>query len=193
MNDNPKAKILVEGYCDWKEGTPAYNKSLGDRRATSIEQYLIDLGLKELLRIEVLSMGDELATPDADPTTAGLERKAQFIVPRDSDHEHTFIQGELLSRSFGRAAWRMRQKRRPANNPKPQLRLKRIWNKQSRIHSANGFNQGDEFSALGTPLRATLTEMTFLLPGIPRSKGFLTPLTQFVPSLRCCSVLISTI
>jgi outer membrane protein OmpA-like peptidoglycan-associated protein len=82
MNDNPNAKILVEGYCDWK-GTPAYNKSLGDRRATSVRDYLIDLGL-ESSRIEVLSMGDELATPDADPTTAGLERKAQLIVLRDS-------------------------------------------------------------------------------------------------------------
>jgi hypothetical protein len=29
-------------------------------------------------------MGDEKATPDADPTTAGLERKAQFIVLKDS-------------------------------------------------------------------------------------------------------------
>ena len=82
MNDNPGAKILVEGYCDWK-GTPAYNKSLGDRRATSVREYLIDLGL-EGSRIEILSMGDELATPDADPTTAGLERKAQLIVLRDS-------------------------------------------------------------------------------------------------------------
>lgn len=82
MTNNPTAKILVEGYCDWK-GTPAYNKSLGDRRATSVRDYLIDLGL-DGSRIEVLSMGDELATPDADPTTAGLERKAQLIVLRDS-------------------------------------------------------------------------------------------------------------
>ena len=82
MNDNPAAKILVEGYCDWK-GTPAYNKSLGDRRATSVRDYLIDLGI-ESARIEILSMGDELATPDADVTTAGLERKAQLIVLRDS-------------------------------------------------------------------------------------------------------------
>jgi len=35
-------------------------------------------------RIEIISMGDEMATPDADPTTAGLERKAQFIVLKDS-------------------------------------------------------------------------------------------------------------
>ncbi len=82
MAQNTSAKILVEGYCDWK-GTPAYNKSLGDRRASSVKDYLVDLGV-EPSRIEVLSMGDELATPNADPTTAGLERKAQLIVLRDS-------------------------------------------------------------------------------------------------------------
>ena len=82
LNENPNVRILVEGYCDWK-GTPAYNKSLGDRRATSVKDYLVDLGVEDN-RIEILSMGDELATPDADPTTAGLERKAQLKVRRDS-------------------------------------------------------------------------------------------------------------
>ncbi len=82
MAQNTNARILIEGYCDWK-GTPAYNKSLGDRRASSVRDYLVDLGV-ESSRIEVLSMGDELATPNADPTTAGLERKAQLLVLRDS-------------------------------------------------------------------------------------------------------------
>ena len=72
----------MEGYCDWK-GTPSYNKSLGDRRASSVKDYLVDLGI-ESSRVEVISIGDEIATPDADPTTAGLERKAQFIVLKDS-------------------------------------------------------------------------------------------------------------
>jgi len=82
MQDNPLSKILIEGYCDWK-GTPSYNKSLGDRRASSVKQYLVDLGVSPE-RIEIISMGDELATPDADPTTAGMERKAQFLVLKDS-------------------------------------------------------------------------------------------------------------
>ena len=82
MSQNPDVKILVEGYCDWK-GTPAYNKSLGDRRATSVRDYLSDLGVSAT-RIEIISMGDELATPNADPTTAGLERKAHFVILRDS-------------------------------------------------------------------------------------------------------------
>jgi peptidoglycan-associated lipoprotein len=82
LADSPSSRILVEGYCDWK-GTPAYNKSLGDRRASSVKDYLIDLGI-DSSRIEIISMGDEVATPDADPTTAGLERKAHFLVLKDS-------------------------------------------------------------------------------------------------------------
>ncbi len=82
LASSPNARILVEGYCDWK-GTPAYNKSLGDRRASSVKDYLIDLGV-DSSRVEIISMGDEIATPDADPTTAGLERKAQFLVLKDS-------------------------------------------------------------------------------------------------------------
>ena len=82
LKQNPSAHLLIEGYCDWK-GTPAYNKSLGDRRASSVKQYLIDLG-SDASRIEVLSMGDELATPNADSTTSALERKAHFVVLGDS-------------------------------------------------------------------------------------------------------------
>lgn len=82
LTQNPDVKIIVEGYCDWK-GTPAYNKSLGDRRATSVRDYLSDLGI-DSARVEIISMGDEQATPNADPTTSGLERKAHFVILRNS-------------------------------------------------------------------------------------------------------------
>ena len=82
LTQNPNVKIIVEGYCDWK-GTPAYNKSLGDRRATSVRDYLTDLGI-DSARVEIISMGDEQATPNADPTTSGLERKAHFVILRNS-------------------------------------------------------------------------------------------------------------
>jgi len=82
LTQNPDVKIIVEGYCDWK-GTPAYNKSLGDRRATSVRDYLTDLGV-DSARVEIISMGDEQATPNADPTTSGLERKAHFVILRNS-------------------------------------------------------------------------------------------------------------
>ena len=80
LKSNPNARLLVEGYCDWK-GTPNYNKSLGDRRATTVKEYLIELGC-EANRIEVISLGDELAIPDADSEQSRLDRRATFVVSK---------------------------------------------------------------------------------------------------------------
>ena len=82
MQINRDARILIQGHCDWK-GTPAYNMALGDRRASSIQQYLIELGC-DANRIDVRSMGDVGSTPNANSSTASLERKAQFLVQKDS-------------------------------------------------------------------------------------------------------------
>ena len=82
LKDNPKARLLVEGYCDWK-GTPAYNKSLGDRRATTVKTYLSDLGADQS-RIETVSIGDESAIPNADGEQAKLDRRAAFVVTKGS-------------------------------------------------------------------------------------------------------------
>ena len=54
-----------------------YNKSLGDRRATTVKEYLIELGC-EANRIEVISLGDELAIPDADSEQSRLDQKSHF-------------------------------------------------------------------------------------------------------------------
>lgn len=82
LKDNPKARLLVEGYCDWK-GTPAYNKSLGDRRATTVKSYLTDLGADQS-RIETVSIGDESAIPNADGEQSKLDRRAAFVVTKGS-------------------------------------------------------------------------------------------------------------
>ncbi|MEK9633661.1 MAG: OmpA family protein, partial [Opitutae bacterium] len=68
MKSNLNARLLIEGYCDWK-GTPEYNKSLGDRRATTVKNYLIELG-GDSSRIETVSIGDETAIPNADSAQA---------------------------------------------------------------------------------------------------------------------------
>ena len=82
LKTNPKAKLLIEGYCDWK-GTPAYNKSLGDRRATTVKSYLVDLGADQS-RIETVSIGDESAIPNAVAEQARLDRRAAFVVTKGS-------------------------------------------------------------------------------------------------------------
>jgi peptidoglycan-associated lipoprotein len=80
LKNNPQARLLIEGYCDWK-GTPEYNKSLGDRRATTVRNYLIELG-GESSRIETVSIGDESAIPNADTTQSRLDRRAAFVVTK---------------------------------------------------------------------------------------------------------------
>lgn len=80
MKSNTQARLLIEGYCDWK-GTPDYNKSLGDRRATTVKDYLVELGC-ESSRIEVISIGDELAVPNADSEQSRLDRRATFVVSK---------------------------------------------------------------------------------------------------------------
>ena len=82
LGENPKSHLLVEGYCDWK-GTPDYNKSLGDRRATTVKQYLMELGC-DGNRIEVISLGDELAVPNATSDQSRLDRRATFVVSKGS-------------------------------------------------------------------------------------------------------------
>ena len=80
LGENPKSHLLVEGYCDWK-GTPAYNKSLGERRANTVREYLIELGA-DSQRIETVSIGDETAIPNADGERARLDRRAAFVVSK---------------------------------------------------------------------------------------------------------------
>ena len=80
MKSNLNARLLIEGYCDWK-GTPEYNKSLGDRRATTVKNYLIELG-GDSSRIETVSIGDETAIPNADSAQARQDRRVAFVVTK---------------------------------------------------------------------------------------------------------------
>ena len=80
LKSNLSARLLIEGYCDWK-GTPEYNKSLGDRRATTVKNYLIELG-SDSSRIETVSIGDETAIPNADSAQARQDRRAAFVVTK---------------------------------------------------------------------------------------------------------------
>ena len=78
LAENRDARLLIEGYCDWK-GTPAYNKSLGERRANTIMQYLVELGA-DPRRIDTLSIGDEAAIPQALENQTRLDRRAEFVI-----------------------------------------------------------------------------------------------------------------
>jgi len=57
LQANPMLTIQITGHCD-ERGSDEYNLALGNRRALSAKQYLIDRGIDES-RITVSSMGEE--------------------------------------------------------------------------------------------------------------------------------------
>ncbi|SLN73311.1 peptidoglycan-associated lipoprotein Pal [Oceanibacterium hippocampi] len=54
---NPQVTLTVEGHAD-ERGTREYNLALGDRRATSVKNYLVNLGV-DPARLSTISYGKE--------------------------------------------------------------------------------------------------------------------------------------
>lgn len=54
---NPNQRVVVEGHCD-SRGTPEYNIALGERRAQSVETYLLNAGVSSS-QVSVVSYGEE--------------------------------------------------------------------------------------------------------------------------------------
>jgi peptidoglycan-associated lipoprotein len=57
LKQYPKYAITIEGHCD-ERGTREYNMALGERRATSTKNYLVNLGVPAA-RIKTISYGKE--------------------------------------------------------------------------------------------------------------------------------------
>jgi len=75
----PSVKILVEGHCD-ERNTREYNLALGDRRASTVRDYLVSLGVPGE-RIRTISYGEE--RPFAvghDESAWRLNRRAHFVI-----------------------------------------------------------------------------------------------------------------
>ena len=54
---DPKVVVIVEGHCD-ERGSAEYNLGLGDRRATSAKDFLVQLGVPAD-RLKTISYGKE--------------------------------------------------------------------------------------------------------------------------------------
>lgn len=77
--NNPDVQIRLEGHCD-ERGTSAYNLALGQSRAASAREYLIDSGIA-VDRLSTLSWGeDKLATLDTTEAAHALNRRVQFVI-----------------------------------------------------------------------------------------------------------------
>ena len=75
----PHLNISVEGHCD-ERGTREYNLALGEKRATTVRNYLIALGV-ESGRIQTISYGKERpAVTGSDETSWAQNRRGVVVV-----------------------------------------------------------------------------------------------------------------
>jgi len=77
----PNVRVTVEGHCD-ERGTREYNLALGDRRANSAKNFLVNAGVNAA-RISVISYGKErpVAT-GSDEESWAQNRRAVSVVPQ---------------------------------------------------------------------------------------------------------------
>ena len=76
---NSGVTVTVEGHCD-ERGTDAYNIALGERRAESVKNFLVDLGISAN-RLNTVSYGEErpIAMGQNEDSWA-KNRRAQFVI-----------------------------------------------------------------------------------------------------------------
>ena len=79
LRNNPGESVIIEGHCD-ERGTNEYNLALGDRRAQSAKNFLIDLGIAES-RLTTISYGEERpADPRHHRESWAENRRDQFVI-----------------------------------------------------------------------------------------------------------------
>ena len=79
LSNSPKNKILVEGHCD-ERGTEEYNRALGERRALTIRDILVEKGISPN-RIRTMTFGeDRPADPNLKETAYRLNRRGEFVL-----------------------------------------------------------------------------------------------------------------
>jgi peptidoglycan-associated lipoprotein len=79
MKTMPGKALRVEGHCD-ERGTEEYNRSLGERRALSAREYLVQLGLDPNF-IETVSYGEDQPVDFGHTAESWAKnRRAEFIL-----------------------------------------------------------------------------------------------------------------
>lgn len=82
IKSNANVSLQIEGHCD-NRGTVEYNIALGERRAISVKNYLVNLGI-DSKRLSVISYGKERPIAQGDTEAAlAKNRRANFVpVPK---------------------------------------------------------------------------------------------------------------
>ncbi len=70
--------VTIEGHCD-ERGSEEYNLALGDRRASRVRSYLVDLGVPSS-RLRTVSFGEaKPAVPGHSESAWRYNRRAEFV------------------------------------------------------------------------------------------------------------------
>jgi peptidoglycan-associated lipoprotein len=84
LRANPNLRIRISGHCD-ERGSDEYNLALGNRRANSAKQYLVNAGI-EAARIETISYGEERPIAMGSNEEAWAQnRRAEFDIIAGGD------------------------------------------------------------------------------------------------------------
>jgi peptidoglycan-associated lipoprotein len=79
LKQHPADALKIEGYCD-ERGTEEYNRSLGERRALALREYLANLGGNPD-RIVTVSFGEERPVdPGHNEAAWAKNRRGEFIL-----------------------------------------------------------------------------------------------------------------
>ena len=79
LKARPNVSAIIEGHCD-ERGTSEYNMALGDRRAGSAKNFLMDLGI-EPKRLTTISYGEEKPFDSGhDEEAWAKNRRAHFVI-----------------------------------------------------------------------------------------------------------------
>jgi peptidoglycan-associated lipoprotein len=79
LQSSPTHGVRIEGHCD-ERGTEGYNMSLGERRAQSVREYLVNLGV-DANRIGTLTWGEQRPAVEGRTEAAyGKNRRAEFVL-----------------------------------------------------------------------------------------------------------------
>ncbi|MCB9025005.1 MAG: OmpA family protein [Bdellovibrionaceae bacterium] len=78
INNNKDVVVQIEGHCDTR-GSVEYNLALGERRAKSVKNYMVTLGV-DPKRMTIISYGEEKTLDDGNTDSAHAKnRRANFV------------------------------------------------------------------------------------------------------------------
>lgn len=79
LKAHPSLKVLIEGHCD-ERGTEEYNLALGEKRAKSVRDYLVQLGVSSE-NLSTISYGEEFPVDARHNEEAWAKnRRAEFVI-----------------------------------------------------------------------------------------------------------------